>query len=177
MLIMGIEAEEKAILQAAEKMCAAARTAPKTRGIDHLLTGIVTDEEKNKLAEEMENIGKEYEMPFFERDAKCIRAAGAVVLLGTRLSVRGLNEVCGYCNFKNCQEVLSNGALCAYDPMDLGIAAGSAVSLAADSRIDNRIMFSVGKAAMNLRFLGGTARQVIGIALAVKGKSPFFDRK
>jgi uncharacterized ferredoxin-like protein len=60
--------------------------------------------------------------------------------------------------------------------MDLGIAIGSAVSVAADNRIDNRVMFSAGRAGMNLKFLGGTARQVIGIPLAAKGKSPFFDR-
>ncbi len=177
MLIVSNEAEEKAVLCIADKMCIAARTAPKTRGIDHVLTCIATDDEKTKLAVEMERLGKENNLEFFQRDAKCIYESTAVVLLGTRLSVRGLNEICGYCNFKNCQEVLSNGALCAYDPMDLGIAIGSACAVAADSRVDNRVMFSVGRAAMALKFLGGTARQVVGIALAVKGKSPFFDRK
>ncbi|WP_196600855.1 ferredoxin domain-containing protein [Pectinatus frisingensis] len=176
MLIMGNEAEEKVILAVAEKMCTAARTAPKTRGTDHILTCIITAEEKDRMAAEMERIGKENNLAFFLRDAKCIRSSAAVVLLGVRLSVRGLNEACGYCNFKNCQEALSNGALCAYDPMDLGIAIGSAVSVAVDNRIDNRVMFSAGRAGMNLKFLGGTARQVIGIPLAAKGKSPFFDR-
>ena len=177
MLIMGNEAEEKVVLEVAEKMCTAARTAPKTRGIDHILTCIITDEEKDSLAAEMERIGKENNLEFFARDAKCVRDSIAVVLIGSRLSVRGLNDVCGYCNFKNCQEVLSNGALCAYDPMDLGIAIGSAAATAADNRVDNRVMFSAGRASMNLKVLGGTARQVIGIVLTARGKSPFFDRK
>jgi uncharacterized ferredoxin-like protein len=59
--------------------------------------------------------------------------------------------------------------------MDLGIALGSAVSVAADLRIDNRMMFTVGKAASALELLG-EHKMIIAIPLAVEGKSPFFDR-
>ena len=60
---------------------------------------------------------------------------------------------------------------------DLGIAIGSAVSVAADGRIDNRVMFSVGKAAMSLGMLGREMALVFGIPLSASGKSPYFDRK
>lgn len=41
-VIKGTEAEENALLQAAQLMAVCARTAPKTRGIDHIVTLIVT---------------------------------------------------------------------------------------------------------------------------------------
>lgn len=53
---------------------------------------------------------------------------------------------------------------------------GSAVALAADRRIDNRVMFTAGKAAANLNLLG-KKKIIFGIPLSVSGKSPFFDRK
>ena len=59
--------------------------------------------------------------------------------------------------------------------IDLGIAVGSAVSVAADMRIDNRVMFSVGKAAQSMKLLGECTR-IMGIPLSVSGKSPMFDR-
>ena len=60
--------------------------------------------------------------------------------------------------------------------MDLGIAVGSAVSIAADRRIDNRVFFTAGKAASRLGLLG-EAKLIMGIPLAVAGKSPFYDRE
>ena len=60
--------------------------------------------------------------------------------------------------------------------MDAGIAVGSAAAIAADSRVDSRVMFSVGRAAMALKLLGD-ATLVLGIPVSVSGKSPFFDRK
>ena len=38
---------------------------------------------------------------------------------------------------------------CVFNTGDLNLAIGSAVSLAADLRVDNRVMFSIGKAAIN----------------------------
>ena len=69
--------------------------------------------------------------------------------------------------------------LCVFSPphfLCAGIALGSAVSLAADARIDNRIMFTVGKAAAALGLLG-EYKMVIGIPLSVSAKTPFFDRE
>jgi len=53
MIIRGEEAEESALMRAAELMCAAARTAPKGRGVDNIETIIITDEELKPLAAEM----------------------------------------------------------------------------------------------------------------------------
>ena len=61
--------------------------------------------------------------------------------------------------------------------MAVGIAIGSAAAAAADARVDNRVMFSVGRAARSLGLLGASVTLVLGIPLSVSGKSPFFDRK
>lgn len=60
--------------------------------------------------------------------------------------------------------------------VDLGIALGSAAAAAADARIDNRMMFSIGKAWMETE---ESPEDVVwqGIALSVSGKNIFFDRK
>ena len=60
--------------------------------------------------------------------------------------------------------------------MDLGIALGSAVGVASAAHVDNRIMFSVGKAAISLGYLDKKITMVLGIPLSAKGKSPYFDR-
>ena len=67
--------------------------------------------------------------------------------------------------------------LCAWDAADVGIAIGSSAAVAADARVDNRVMFSVGRAARSLGLLGASVTLVLGIPLSVSGKSPFFDRK
>jgi uncharacterized ferredoxin-like protein len=58
----------------------------------------------------------------------------------------------------------------------MGIAVGSAVALAANLRVDNRVMFSVGKMAKDMDLLPGCS-MVLAIPLSISGKSPFFDRK
>lgn len=169
--------EKEAVLQAAQSMCAAARTAPKTRGEDHLRTCVVTDESLDDLAQELERLAPVYGYDFFVRDAKNVRQSQAVVLIGTTYQQRGMNEGCQLCHFENCGECAKHDAVCVYDNLDLGIALGCAVSLAATLGIDNRIMFSVGKAALSLELLGDDIQSVFAIPLSVSGKSPFFDRK
>ncbi len=68
-------------------------------------------------------------------------------------------------------------APCAFNTGDLGIAVGSAVSIAADRRVDNRVMFSVGMAVKKLSLLGSDVQIVQGIVMSIKGKNIFFDRK
>ena len=48
MLINSKKAEESSILNLAYSVCAAARTAPKACGIDHLETAILTGEDKDR---------------------------------------------------------------------------------------------------------------------------------
>lgn len=177
MLILSQQAEEAAALAAAQAMCAAARTAPKTRGLDYLKTCIVTGEEKEKLAQKMNDLAQEMGMTFAHRDADNVRKSAAVVLLGHTNVVRGLNERCQFCGFENCSACMENGGRCAYIGIDLGIALGAAVSVAADCRVDNRIMFSIGRAALELDFFEKDVCQAFGIPVSVTGKSPYFDRK
>ncbi len=170
--------EEHTVLETAYAMCAAARTAPKTKGLDYLDTCVVTGEEDlERLAAEMERLGKELDYAFFCRDADNIRSSQAVVLIGTQYMWRGLNDGCGYCNQKNCTECRENHSVCVYDPIDLGIAIGTAVSVAADRRVDNRVMFSAGKAALSLGLMDEKIGMIFAIPLSAGGKSPYFDRK
>lgn len=169
--------EENIAFEVAQHMCAAARTAPKTKGIDRIETCIVTGQDKDKLAAEMRRIGERFGYDFFFRDAQNVQDSLAVVLIGVSQGVRGLNEGCGYCNFANCQACNEAGAVCVYDPVDLGIAVGSAVSIAADARVDSRVMFSVGRSAMEMGLFNDKVKNVLGIPLSIAGKSPYFDRQ
>lgn len=178
MLIESSIAEKNAVLYTAEKMCAAARTAPKTRGIDHIVTAILTEGDIENLAAEMNRIGKEHDEQFCNRNilnAKNVRDSEAVVLIGTKTKPRGVT-FCNFCDFKNCSNMEKSGGHCAYDDIDLGIAIGCAVSIAADNRIDNRIMFSIGKTAMEMHLLGEDVNKILGIPLSVSGKNIYFDR-
>ena len=178
MFVNSIKAEESAILNLAYSVCAAARTAPKACGIDHLETAVLTGEDKDRVAAEMRKIGGELgeSGKFFIRDAGNVDASGAVVLVGAKYETRGLNEKCKLCGFENCAACEKAGAACIFTSMDLGIALGSAVSLVADNRVDNRIMFTIGQAAAKLSLLG-EYKLIMGIPLSVSGKSVFFDRK
>ena len=177
MIIDSKNAEEQAVLSLAYGICAAMRTAPKTRGVDHLETAILTREDKEKLTAEMRRIGKDLGEAgnSLVRDAGNVDASGAVVLVGAKYKTRGLNERCGLCGFKGCTACSDAGATCVFTPLDLGIALGSAVALVSDNRVDSRIMFSIGKAAASLGLLG-EHKLIMGIPLSVSGKSPFFDR-
>jgi uncharacterized ferredoxin-like protein len=142
MIISSIDAEKDAALTVAKLMLTAARTAPKTGGLDSIVTAILDGEEKEKLSKTMEGIGN-------ERDSKNVKDADAVVLIG----------VTNADTFKL---------------IDLGIALGSAAKIASEMNVDNRIMFSVGMAAQELKLLD--AEVVLGIPLSIKGKNIFFDR-
>lgn len=165
------------ILRVAEEMLTAARTAPKAKGIDNLVLGMITGDDIEILAKKMEEIGQSPEgTPSFTRDAGNIRNAQAIVLLGTRIRSQGV-KLCGRCGFRNCEEKDKHpGVPCTFNTGDLGIAIGSAVSLAMDHRIDNRVMYTVGQAVLELGILGDEVMIAFGIPLSVGPKSPFFDR-
>ncbi len=177
MIVKGKDMERKAVEEVAELMCAAARTAPKGKGVDNLVTLVVTGEDKDGLAKEMRRVAEEHSVEFFARDADCVDSSQAVVLLGQR-PVPFYLPVCGYCGFGNCADNKEKGGVCAISVGDLGIAACSAASVAGLHHVDNRIMFSIGRAALNLKlFEDDDVREAYGIPLSVSGKSPFFDRK
>ncbi len=47
------EMEKRGLSKVAELMAVAARTAPKTRGLDEIVTAVVCGEEKDAIADEM----------------------------------------------------------------------------------------------------------------------------
>ena len=175
MFINSQKAEEQAVLNLAYAICAAVRTAPKACGIDHLDTAILTGDDKQKVSDEMRRLSAALSAPFLARDAGNVDVSGAIVLVGAKYEPRDLNEICGICGFSDCAECVSAGATCMFTGVDLGIALGSAVAMATDYRVDNRIMFTIGKAASSLGLLGDH-KLIMGIPLSVSGKSPFFDR-
>jgi uncharacterized ferredoxin-like protein len=176
MKITSAQAEEAAVLAAAQAMCAAARTAPKACGIDRLDTAILTGEDKDALSAEMRRLAQREEDRFFIRDAENVDSSQAVVLIGTDEGPRGVDRVCSLCGYDGCGDCARQGGKCIMNSVDLGIAVGSAAALAADLRMDNRVMFTAGKAAAALGLLGGK-KLIFGMPLSVSGKSPFFDRK
>ncbi|MCD7970957.1 MAG: DUF2148 domain-containing protein [Alistipes sp.] len=163
------------VLAVAKAMMAAARTAPKGKGIDRLEIRTVCGEELKTLADEMRAYGERSGYKFFLRDAGNVEQSECVVLIGTALGVMNLN--CGFCGFATCEEKMCHPAIpCALNPGDLGIAIGSAAAIAADFRIDNRIMYSAGRSALDLGWLP-KCRIAYGILLSCTAKSPYFDRQ
>ncbi len=179
-VIDGRKAEIEHVIEVAKLMCIAARTAPKARGVDNIVTAIVYGEELEKLAKEMERLAEELGYKFFIRDADNVRKSHAVVLIGLKNPEPiGLNcEACGFTCDKirelRSEKRCYKAPICAMQLLNLGIALGSAVKVASDLNVDNRMMFSIGVAARRLGLID--ADIVIGIPLAVHGKNPYFDR-
>lgn len=173
------EMEKKAALEVASLMCAAARTAPKTKGMDNILTLVLTDDEIVRISDKMKAIAlREFGSAdgHFTRDAMNILKAQAIVLIGVKRAWYGL-PYCSMCGFANCGECKKANANCAFALIDLGIALSSAVSVAADMRVDNRIMFSIGKAAEEMNYAESYDVIWQGIPISIAGKNVFFDRK
>ncbi|GAB4173592.1 MAG: DUF2148 domain-containing protein [Geothermobacteraceae bacterium] len=169
------EADQKFLLQAAAEICMAARTAPKGKGKDLLVTALVDDKEKKALIERMNLIAERDSLAFFSRDAGNLEGSPVVILFGSRKDPLRLPH-CGYCGFQDCDAMLEAGGTCSFNTGDLGIALGSAAARAADLRFDSRIMYSAGKAAIELGLLGTEVKIAYALPLSVTGKSPFFDR-
>lgn len=165
---------KSALKDAAEFMCVAARTAPKTRGQDNLIIALLDETERSKVMAKMEEISARDNRPSFQRDAGSLKDVEHIVVIAAKRKSLGLN--CGFCGYPTCVELEKTKGVCAYDSMDLGIALGSACAIAADFRADNRLMFSIGKAVIELGLLPG-AVMAIGIPLSATGKNPFFDRQ
>jgi uncharacterized ferredoxin-like protein len=151
MIMQSDPAESEGLLHVAQLMVVAARTAPKARGEDDISTAIVTDQDKAKLADTMDTLDR-------TRDAQNIRDAGIVVLIGV-----------------NCGPASEAFWPFKAKLVDLGIAVGSAVKVASDLNVDNRIMYSIGVAAKQMGLLD--SEEIQGIPLSVTGKNIFFDRK
>lgn len=167
--------ETDAILHTADLMVTAAKTAPKGSGKDTVISMVLTGIEKDLLANEMRIAADEYDEEFIRRDAENVDNSICVVLIGAKTEPFGLNN-CSMCGFANCGEMVKAGANCVFNITDLGIAVGSAVSVAADHRIDNRVMYSAGRGAVRLGLFPENVRVCYGIPLYAGSKSIYFDR-
>jgi uncharacterized ferredoxin-like protein len=143
----------------------AAQTSPKGRGINTLEIVLVNGAEKDALADKMDEISQRISAPFFSRDAQNIRHCFAVILLSTDHSVRGLN--CGYCGYACCEEKPDTS------PCVFNVTVSTAMQL----KLDNRILYSAGKAAGELGFFTKNMPIIFAIPLSVSEKNIFFDRK
>jgi len=175
MLTRGDELERDSLFIVAELMCLAARTSPKGVGVDNIVTGVVSGSTKDMLVSEMRSIDKELQnLRVFGINADMVSISELVVLIGTRFK-RLMIPTCNFCGFKDCEASSKAGGICVFNIGDLGIAIGSALSVAGRHHADNRVMFTIGKAALNLKLLGDDVKIVYGIPLSAKGKNPYFD--
>ncbi len=161
------------VISAAKAMCLAAKTAPKARGTDNLIIRIAEAEDIKRISDRLEQLYQASGQEFLHRDAQNILLSQAIVLIGSRISMLGLN--CGYCGHPTCEAKGANEP-CFFNSNDLGIAVGSACSTAADWKVDSRVMFSAGTAAKDLGLLDDCPI-VLAISLSASGKNVFFDRK
>ncbi|HNY11429.1 MAG TPA: DUF2148 domain-containing protein [Candidatus Wallbacteria bacterium] len=171
------ELRSEFLMSASKRILAAARTAPKGCGKDNTVMAVATADDIKKISEKLRELSKKYEHPGFARDAENILSAGALLLFGTRISPMGLKK-CGMCGFENCAAKNEKPDIpCVFNTGDLGIAIGSAVSVAMDMRIDNRIMYTVGQAVLEMGIFDKSVKIVYAVPLSVSAKNPFFDRK
>jgi len=181
--------EKSAVELVAGLMALSARTAPKAKGQDALVTRVLAGEELTALARGMDALGTDRGIRFFVRDAGNVRSSDACLLVGARREpTAGLD--CGACGFPTCAEMLMaepaknlkgkrtffTGPNCAVRMADLGIALGSAVKTGSVHNVDNRVMYSAGVTALALGLLEDCT-VAYGIPLSASGKNIFFDRK
>lgn len=158
------EAIKNAILRVAELMVVSAKTVPKARGVDNVVSLVVTDREiLEKLAAKMEELASIHG-DFFKRDADCVRRSDAVVLVGCKIVDIKLKKTSETDLDPNVVNSIKN----------LGIAIGSAVKTASMLNIDNRIMYTIGLVAREIGLLDVDI--VYGIPLSAKSKNIYFDR-
>lgn len=155
---------EEAVINVARLMALSAITAPKARGIDNVVVGIIQGRtEIEKLAEAMERMAEELG-EYFRRDADNIRKSIAVVLIGCKIKEIGVKAPRSYQYDMNLILNIVN----------LGIAIGSAAKTASLHNVDNRVMYTAGLAAQTLRLID--ADIVIAIPLSATSKNIYFDR-
>lgn len=179
------EAEKDGVLAAARLMAVAARTAPKTRGLDSVRTMILLEpDELEKIASVMEEISREdpERLAFFRRNADDVRKSAAVLLIGVTGEPKRIESPldCGACGMdcaammkaKKKERGTARGPMCHMQSIDLGISLSSAVKAASDFGVDNRMMYSIGAAARKIKLMD--VDLAVGIPLSVTGKNPYF---
>lgn len=173
MIINERDSRHEQVLVAARQIMTAARTAPKGKGVDIIEIALIEGNDLKRLSDKMVTMVEDNGMKFFLRDANNILQAECVILIGTHQLTQGLN--CAHCGYSICSDK-PTAVPCAINTIDVGIAIGSACAMAADLRLDSRVLFSAGLAAQCLGFLND-CKQVFAIAISASSKNPFFDRK
>jgi uncharacterized ferredoxin-like protein len=176
--------ERDAIKVAAGMMAVSARTAPKAAGIDRIKTLVLDGDDLQLLASAMEEKfqDKAVQLQGFPSNAQQVRQSSAVVLIGVTGEPKRMAPPvnCGACGYKTCEEFVKSGKregedfrgpLCIWQSIDLGVALGSAVKMASELNVDNRIMYTTGAAARKLKLM--EADLIIGICLVSIGKNPY----
>ncbi|WXG40987.1 MAG: DUF2148 domain-containing protein [Candidatus Freyarchaeum deiterrae] len=172
--------KEEGVLSVALQMMISAKTAPKGLGQDSVIIALVSEEEKEKMVQQMHQLADVAGVNF-HRDAKGVEQASTVLLFGIKnTDTPRIN--CGACGFATCEDFLKQekkgtpfpGPFCNLKLVDLGIAMGSAVKTAALISVDNRIMYRIGVVAKLLNLI--EADYILGIPLSATSKNIFFDR-
>jgi uncharacterized ferredoxin-like protein len=181
------------------------RTAPKSGGQDDIVYLSVGNKQKDIIAEEMENIGKEKASAnknkviseaiktSWASDAKTVKDSQGLILIGVR-GKKPFGANCGNCGFNTCSEFSAHnlknknkaisGPFCIFKIWDLGIATDSAAKTASMLNVDNRIMYRIGVAVLRIKLLdkkpgkniASIVSPVLGLPLSISGKNIFFDR-
>lgn len=192
--------EKKGVRTIAEMAAVAARTAPKSHGVDHFKIGLCSKEEIQLLGDRMIAIGKELEAKLLAKgegfenkarataldwhsDGECVKHSDEILLVG--LIGRDLvPKNCGLCGHTTCEEMLKaprsektqwRGPFCANMMVDLGIAISSAASVLVRNHVDNRMFFKIGIAAKDLNLMP-ECECMIALAMGATGKNAYFDR-
>ncbi len=162
--MLGEESLTDSVLVVAKLMAAAAKTAPKARGVDNIVVKVLDRaEELEALAGKMEEMAQKFG-EFFLRDAQNVRRSAAVILIGCKVVSMGLR--------KPERWALDADTVCSI--VNLGIALGSSVKIASTLNVDNRIMYTAGIAAQELGLIDSD--YAFGIPLSTTAKNPYFDR-
>ncbi len=83
-ILDGTEQERQSVLETANLMVVAARTAPKRGGVDDVFTAVVIGEAIGFRAGDMEKIGAERNVKAWSQQAPGVRDSDAIVLIGVR---------------------------------------------------------------------------------------------
>jgi uncharacterized ferredoxin-like protein len=102
-ILSGPEQEREGVLGTANLMVVAARTAPKSGGVDDIFTAVVVGPEIGFLADDMEKIGAERKVKEWAQQALEVSNSDAVVLIGVRGTKRYVTN-CGACGYESCSE-------------------------------------------------------------------------
>jgi len=169
---------DKAVLNVANLMELAAKTAPKAAGQDLIEIVVLDKKQCEKLGEDMIAFAKDTKQPLFERDGKGVKNASAMLLIGLKKH-QGVGLECGACGHPCKFETKKGkdfiGPNCDVRVIDLGIALGSAVKSAQIHNVDNRIMYRAATIAMKQGLIDCTFS--MGIPLSATGKNIFWDRQ